>query len=152
MSVTQTGTMNSERTKANITKDLIEHTKLHYEAYDETKLMTRLDKLDEQEIKDLANDQGAFHHFSIITNSQSKRKLYGLGEHGSDMKSDCKITIEMNATFDLNKMRQIIRRMINESVGQAHSFDLMPIENHLPMIHATIQSPFIARQAREYYQ
>ena len=152
MSVTQAGSVNSVGMKANITKDLIQHTKLHYEAYNETKLITRLDKMDEQEIKDSANDRGAFHHFFMTTNSQSKRNLYGLGEHESDMKSDYKITIEMNATFNLNTRRHIISRMINGSVGRAHLFDLMPTENHLQMIHATIQFPSIARNSREYYQ
>ena len=152
MSVIHAGTVNSEGTKADIIKDLIQHAKRHYEACDETKLMTRLDKMGKLEIKDLANNQGAFHHFFITTNSQSKRNLYGLGEHGSNMKRDCKITIEMNTTFDLNTMCQILSRLINESVGQNYLFDLMPTEDHLPTIHATIQSPPIARQAREYYQ
>ena len=62
--------------------------------------MTRLNNMDEQEIEDLANDQDAFHHFFVTINSQSKRNLYGLGEHGSDMKSDYEITIEMNINFN----------------------------------------------------
>ena len=117
MSVTEAGIVNSEGMKVDITKDLIQHAKLHYKAYDETKLMTRLDKMDGQEIEDLANDQDAFHHFFITTTRQSKRNLYGLGEHGSNMKRYYKITTEMNVTFDLNTMRQIISRMIEESVG-----------------------------------
>ena len=152
MNVTQAGIVNPVGTKASIIKDLIQHAMSHYEDYDEKKLMTRLNNMDEQEIEDLANYQGAFHHFFVTTNSQPKRNLYGLGEHGSDMKSDYKITIEKNTNFDLNIMRQIISRLINESVGRAHIFDLMPTEIYLPMIHATSQFPSTAKEARKYYQ
>ena len=76
--------------------------------------MTRLDNTNEQEIEDLANDQGTFNCSSVTANSQSKRNLYGLGEDGSDMKSDYKITIEMNTTFDLNTMHQILSRLIKQ--------------------------------------
>ena len=104
----------------------------------------------DQAIEDLVVDEGAFHHFLMTTNSQSRSSLYGLGEHASNMTSDYEITIEMTTSPDPTTFRQIINRLINESIGRSHSFELMNKNN--TSIHATSQFPSTARLAREYYQ
>ena len=94
------GKVNPMGTTANIIKDLIKHTTSHYEGHDEKILLNRLKVMGDQAIEDLVVDEGAFHHFLMTTNSQSRSSLYGLGEHASNMTSDYKITIKMTTSPD----------------------------------------------------